>query len=177
MAQPHIQIKGLSELLRKLDAPLFADPLRNFFNRATIAVQSRARPNTPVDTGLLRNRLLTEVDAGAVPEWGKVGFLGASEGSGLWFQARAMEYGTGRMGDPEVPHVASHIPPGGALDVWAKRHGWSSGWAVAAAIGRRGGLRPRRMLRTGLREAMGEVQSALDKLGAEIRQKWESGSK
>lgn len=176
MAGTQIEIRGLREILAKLDKDLYAEPLRNFFNRATIAVQSRARPLTPVDTGLLRNRLMTEVDSSAPPEWGQVGFLGASEGTGLWFQARAMEYGTGRMGDPEVSHSPGHFPPGGALDTWARRHGFESGWAVAKIIARRGGLRPRRMLRTGLREAMGEVQSALDRLSAEIAGRWQGGA-
>lgn len=168
-----IAIKGLPELLRRLDSELFAVPLRNFLNRATIAVQGRARPNTPVDTGGLRNRLLTKVDSAALPTWGKVGFLDANEGSSVWFQARAMEYGTGRQGDPEVLHSSSHFPPGGALDTWAHRHGWASGWAVAAAIARRGGLKPHRMLRDGLRDSMGQVRRALDMLQAEIRQQWE----
>lgn len=167
-----VSIKGLPELLRKLDSSLFAVPLHNFFERATLAVQGRARRIAPVSEGRLRNSIFNEVDTRPVPEFGKVGFLSASEASDLWFAARAMEYGTGSQGDKDVSHTARHFPPGGALDTWAKRHGFPNGWVVAKAIGRRGGLKPRRMLRDGLREAMGEIQSAVDRLGGEILARW-----
>lgn len=167
-----VSIKGLPEILRKLDSSLFAVPLHNFFERATIAVQGRARRNAPVSEGRLRASIFSEVDTRAVPQFGKVGFLGAGEGSDLWFQARAMEYGTGSQGDRDVSHTSGHFPPGDALDAWAHRHGFASGWQVAKIIAKRGGLRPRRMLREGLREAMGEIQSAVDRLGQEIQARW-----
>lgn len=165
----NVSIRGLDKVVGKLGPDLVKVPLENFFKRSAITMQSKAREKTPVDTGGLRNRLMYEVST----DEAKVGFLDASEGSALFLQARAMEYGTGRMGDPAVSHNAGHFPPPAALDVWAARHGFASGFIVALAIAKRGGLKARRMLRGGLEDSMSAIRGFADKLGDEIRARWE----
>lgn len=164
----NVTIKGLDDVLRKLGPDLIAKPLENFFNRAAIKVQGVARERTPVDTGGLRNKIMYEV----TPDTARVGFLNASEGSELFAQARAMEYGTGTAGDPEVSHTAGHFPPPAKLEVWASRHGFASGFIVARAIARRGGLKARRMLRGGLDDSLGAIQGFAKQLGDEIKGLW-----
>jgi hypothetical protein len=147
-------------------------PLGGYFKKIAITVQSKARENFPVDTGHGRNEIQYEVDDSKPPLFSRVGFLGAREASPLWFKARAMEFGTAKQGDPEVSHKSSHFPPGAALDVWARRHGKQSGRQVANIIGRRGGLKARRPLRTALKDSMGDIRKLLDDLGNEIANRW-----
>lgn len=167
-----ITIAHLDEHLKRLGPALVSQPLRKFFSRATIEIQGHARQGAPVDNGLLRARIVTEVDRAEPPTFGKVGFLNAREGSAHYMQARAMEFGTGRMGDSEVSHKATHMPPGDALDVWAKRHGFESGWQVARIIARRGGLRPRRFLRNAIEQSRAAIQGFVTRLGDEILAEW-----
>jgi len=167
-----IEIRGLSKLLKKLDVTLVGEPLRTFFKRAAITVQSEARTRTPVDEGQLRNSIVYEVDQGAMPLFAKIGPLKAKEGSSLWFKARAMEFGTGRQGQKGVAHKAGHWPPSAALDVWARRHGFESGAQVARIIGRRGGLKPRKFLQGGLKASIGPIKSLLDRLANDIQRRW-----
>lgn len=167
------EIRGLDGLIKRCSPQILEKPLRNFFERVTITAESKAKPLAPVDTGHLRASIQREVDRSELPTWGAVGILDAREGSPLWFKARAMEYGTGRVGDPAVSHKASHFPPWGAqnpaLETWARRHGFASGFRVAQAIGRRGGLRPRPFLRPALAESVGSIQTFLMQLGNEIK--------
>ena len=167
------EVHGLDHLERKCRDKRVFDPLRDFFSRVTIAVQSKARIHAPVDTGHLRSSIQAEIDGHTPPLWGKVGFMHASAGSPLWLKARAMEYGTGRKGDKAVSHKASHFPPSESLDLWAKRHGLPSGYIVARAIARRGGLKPRKFLRTGLAESKQTIRSYLAQLGRDIRAAWD----
>ncbi len=167
-----IQAVGLDKMLKKLDPALIGEPLRKFFERASITVQSEARERTPVDWGTLRNSIVYEIDKGEVPHWAKIGPLKAKEGSALWFQARAMEFGTGSRGQEGISHRAEHHPPAEALDVWAKRHGFKSGRQVAAIISSRGGLKARKFLQGGLKASMGPIRGFLDRLANDIQRKW-----
>jgi len=170
-----IEVDGLDRVLEKLQPSLVAEPLRGFLSRAAITVQTRARAAAPVDTGHLRNAIMYQVDEAAMPGFAMVGFLDAGAGSPLWFKARAMEFGTGSQGDGDVSHAGSHWPPGEALDVWARRHGMASGWAVAAGIGRRGGLRPRRFLRSAIEQSLADIRGMLEQMRAEIAARWGGG--
>ena len=155
------EIKGLREVLRKCDPQILAQPLKNFFQRAAITIQNRARQNAPVDTGRLRSSIATQVDAARPPSWAKAG-------TNVEY-ARPMEFGTGSWSeDPESSHTP-HWPPGAALDTWARRHGFGSGFQVAAAIGKRGGLKPRRYLRNAMRDSLHDIQGFLERLGKEIQ--------
>lgn len=167
------KIQGLDDLLKKTKPAILNQPLRDFFNRVAITVQSKAREDAPVDTGHLRNSIMTEVDSNTPPKFAKVGFLNGKYGSPLFFKARAMEFGTGRQGDPAVSHAPFHAPPGGALDTWARRHGFANGWAVAAAIARNGGLKPRPFLRPALKNSVGAIRGFLNQLRDDIKRAWD----
>ncbi len=168
-----VEVRGLKEIVRALQPrALLSRPLTNFLQRWSISVQSEARKRAPVDTGHLRNMIGQEVDKSPLPLWAKAG-IDANAGSPLWFKARAMEYGTGLRGDPEVSHEAGHFPPGAALDTWAKRHGAPNGWVIAAAIARRGGLDPRRYLRNAAQFVeQSRLGTFLEQLRSEIAQNW-----
>jgi hypothetical protein len=167
-----VEIQGLERILAKLEHPMPVTELRKFWTSAGILVRNSAVKKAPVDMGHLRASINSEVDTSPMPLFARAGFLNASPGSPLWFKARAMEYGTGRQGDKEVSHKDHHWPPGGALGLWAKRHGGASGYAVAAAIGKRGGLRPRPFLRPAFRESLGGIRELLIELGKNILAAW-----
>lgn len=164
---PFVQIENMDEVLRKLDkGTLIGEPLRRFWTRVCIDIQSRARDKAPRDTGLLAASIVYEVDPSEVPQQAVVG----SE----THYAPYMEYGTGALGDPDAPysHMAGHWPPGEALEVWAGTHGFSSGYAIAAAIGKRGGLSPRRFLRDAVAAVQERMNDFLAQLANEIGAEW-----
>jgi hypothetical protein len=170
-----IEVKGLKELIAKLDDSMLDKPLRNFFNRATITIQGRARTNAPVGTsGQLRNFIVTDVDQSHPPLWAKVGVM-AGDGKMLQ-KARAMEFGTGLLAEGPNAKGGRHFPPWGArnpdLELWAKRHGFPNGFVVARIIGRRGGLKPRRYLRDAFRDSMGDIKGHLNRMASEIQSIW-----
>ena len=171
MSQTRIKVTGLAELRRKLTPDMVGQPLRVFFEKSTRTMQTRAKQNAPVDTGNLRNHIDQKVDRAKVPQWAWMG-VDAPEGSPRWFQARAMEFGTGRRGDPAVSHKSTHFPPGPALDVWARRHGFESGWQVAKAIAKKGGLDPRRFLRNALKQSMSDIRRFAVEMGNEIQRRF-----
>lgn len=160
-----VRIEGLERLLKKASPDILAKPLRNFFERASLAVENRAKEKAPVDTGRLRSSLAHEIDGAAVPLWAKVG-------TNVTY-APFMEFGTGAFAEGPGGGSGGHWPPGAALDVWASRHGFASGFQVARIIGRRGGLRPRRYLRDGLAESVGDIGGFLNRAGSEIRAAWD----
>lgn len=74
MSTMKMEVRGLQELIAKTrDKKLIGEPLRRFFNRATLKVESRGKVNAPVDKGRLRGGLASEVDTAEIPRWGKVG--------------------------------------------------------------------------------------------------------
>lgn len=159
-----VQIEGLERLIKKTSPALIGVPLRKFFERAAITVQSKARENAPVDTGRLRSSIAYEIDDAAVPLYAEIGTNVA--------YAPFMEFGTGLFAEGEGGARGRHWPPGDALEVWTSRHGMASGYAVAAAIGKRGGLKPRRFLRSALKDSIGEIRGFVQKMGDEIGQIW-----
>lgn len=170
-----VNMEGLQEALSKIAPEMYAGPLRQFFTKAAVILQGQARSNAMErwhDTGQTVNSIVYEVDNAAVPQWAKIGLLNADEGSPLWYKARAGEYGTGRMGDPAVGHAEGHWPPGEALNTWAGRHGFASGGQVAAIIGRRGGILPRRYLRDAMQQKINEINELIGSLMTYIGQKW-----
>lgn len=127
------------EALARMGGTRAQDALEQGLSRAMKYAANQAKMNAPVDSGRLRASITDRVQWDSSMDL--VGLIGTNV-----FYAPMVEYGTGALGDPDVPHVASHWPPGPALARWAQRHGASSGYAVAAAIGKRGGLRPTHFL-------------------------------
>ncbi len=159
------KIEGLEELTQDLQPALIGGPLRRFFERAAMAIENRAKRNAPVDTGRLRSSLTHQVDGAEVPKFAKVG-------TNVKY-APFMEFGTGLFAEGEGGKGGRHWPPGAPLDLWASRHGFASEAQVAAIIGRRGGLKPRRYLRNALRDSVGDVRAFLRKCGEEIKASWD----
>lgn len=162
-----IRIDGLDRASHGLQSqPLLGGPLRSFFHKASIAIQNRARENAPVDRGFLRNKIQYEVDDSAVPEWAKigpsVGGLSSQEGK----KARAMEFGTGLRSD--LGGAKRHFPPAKALDTWARRHGFPNGYVVSQAIGKKGGLKPRRYMRKARRQSLPDIKGFARELERDI---------
>lgn len=150
MADLEAQVEGLEEAnaylervkadLAKLDAAM---------EKACLIVERYAREGAPVDTGRLRASITHEVEH----ENGQIiGIVGSNVDYAPW-----MEEGTGTF----TGH-SPHYPPGAALEVWARRHGFDSGYQVARAIGRRGGLAPRRFLAQAFEQHQAEIERVLD---------------
>lgn len=150
----HINVQGLDRTVAQLqNMQLWAAPLRKGLDKAGFIVESEAKKNAPVDRGTLRASITHEVEQATVPRHVRVG-------SSLGY-APLMEYGTGRQGDGPSPS-SGHFPPPSALAGWADRHGMAGEeFAIARAIARRGGLRPRRYLRNALDTCQDRVISVI----------------
>jgi HK97 gp10 family phage protein len=104
---------------------------------AAMIVSRDAKILAPVDRGPLRASITPDVRVEGQTVQGVVG-------SNLMY-APFMELGTGTpAGNPPVK-----MPPPAALEGWAKRHG-TTGFAVAWAIFKAGGLKPRKFLERAL---------------------------
>lgn len=171
------EVQGLEELIR--DLGLANEVVQREFgrsmDRATRRIAAEAVKRAPADTGRLRGSIRSTVERSADEI---VGAVGPNVRYGAY-----MEFGTGRQGDPEVPHKAGHWPPGKGLELWARRHGvrgitlpgigqLTPGATVAYYIGRRGGLKPRRYLRGAFDENKGwveqEFEAAVGRVVAEL---------
>lgn len=169
MASVTLEVQGLEELQRALRrAPQMAQSeLAISMERATYRLLTEAQRRTPVDTGRLRSSLTKAVYRGADVIEGTVGTR--------VFYALYIEYGTGIYGEGPGAKGRRYFPPPGALEVWARRHGFESGYEVARAIWLRGGTEPRRFLRGALehaqswieREFSQAVERVLKRLGRE----------
>lgn len=164
------QIRGLDKIVKTLDV-LIDQPLRNFFERSLFTVQGRAREGAPVDRGQLRAGTTVEIDSSSPPLWGKVG---VKQG----VKAKVMEFGAGLLSEAPDSKRSRFFPPWGdqnpELELWARRHGFKSGFEVALAIYKRGGIAPRRFLRNAIRDSKSDIERFGRDLIAEIKEIWES---
>lgn len=131
----NIEVKNLVETQRKMNQvarDLHGDPMVDAMQNATMIVTRDARLNAPVDTGRLRSSISPEV---RTEGRNVVGIVGT-----VVDYAPYMELGTGIYAGN-----APYFPPPSALETWARRHG-TTGYNVAMAIFRAGGLKPRKFL-------------------------------
>lgn len=131
-----VTIKGTGEAAAKLAQvaeDLTGRDMEHGMKQAAMLVTGDARKLAPVDTGRLRASITPQVETQGRTVKGIVG-------SNVVY-APYMELGTGVFAGK-----SGHWPPSAALNVWARRHGFPSGYVVARIIGLRGGLRPRRYL-------------------------------
>lgn len=163
-----VALLGVKQLTRVLKPETIGEPLRNWFKRVTFKVEGEAKKRAPVDMGRLRSSISTDVDKAKVPQY-------ATIGSNLTY-APFMEFGTGTLSDGPGGSNSPHYPPSSALDSWAARHGIDSGFIVARAIGRRGGLKPRRFLRDGVKASMPFARASLKAMGRDIGKRFSKGS-
>ena len=159
-----VDIEGLDAALAKVGPELYAKPLRDFFKRCGIYVSDRAKELAPVDTGRLRASLTYVVDTGEPPQQVEMG-------TNVEY-AKPVEFGTGMLSDAPDSSQSRHWPPAAALDVWAARHGFSSGAHVARIIGMRGGLEPRRYLRNAFEQSREAINGFLNDMKDDIANGW-----
>jgi phage gpG-like protein len=137
-----VEIRRIEEVTKKMIQvveDLQGSPMLEGMRDATLLVTRDAKKFAPVDTGRLRASIAPEVRFEGTAAAGVVG-------SNVKY-APHMELGTGVfVGRPR------HWPPAAALETWARRHGFPSGFVVARAIGLRGGLKPRRYLQRALEQ-------------------------
>ncbi len=160
MSEEMVEIRGLEGVMRKLERSLWHEPALRLLRKAGISVQNEARKLAPVDTGLLRSSIASEVREDLASMQARIGTS--------VFYAPFQEYGTGT-----TVGKGRHWPPGEALGLWAARHGFSSGFAVAQIIGEHGGLSARRYLRGGLDAAKEAIGGYLQEMWGEIKARWE----
>lgn len=151
-----VTVRGLDELQRKLSPALIARPARDFFNRATITVQTAARTRAKVDRGRWKNSIATEVDAAAVPRYGRIG-------SNL-DAAPSIELGS-----------RPHWPPIAPLEAWARRHGMpGAGFAIARGISLHG-TPANHALTDGLAASRGALEGLVGVMAKEIETSFGKG--
>lgn len=66
-------VKGLPELLGKLDRALYVEPLRRFLTDGALLGERGGKEWAPVDTGRLRASVTHAVDSSVIPLWSKAG--------------------------------------------------------------------------------------------------------
>ena len=154
-------IDGIDRIVRRLSDPGVKSIASKHLNMALITLENGAKVRAPGDTGRLASSLTHEVRTAGSDLLGIVG-------SNVMY-APYQEYGTGLLYDgPGKGSGKRHWPPGAALETWARRHGFASGFLVARAIGRRGGLRPKRFLRGAWEQGKGAVIAEMNKILPEI---------
>jgi hypothetical protein len=161
-----MDLREVDQLQARWDDPaMVGPPMVTFFKSSGVHIASVARPLAPHDRGGLRRSITEKVDTAMPPQHVKVG-------SNLVY-APYMEYGTGLFAEGKGAKGGRHYPPGAALNVWAKRHGFgeNAGAFVAKIIGRRGGLKPRRYLRKALADSLGQVSIYMGHLASDIAKK------
>jgi len=151
-----ITIQGSEELDRALRDPAVVDgPLRRFLERASQVVEADARKRAPVDTGRLRSSISRRIE---------LGNRRAVVGSQLVYAA-PVEFG----------RSPGKWPPLGALQPWARRHGFPAGkqgaFLVARAIFRKG-IKARPYLIPALVENKTEIVDLTARMGEEIREEF-----
>jgi hypothetical protein len=145
------KLHGFDDLERKLKYPRWAaGPAGRFLDRWRFAVERGAKANIKRGPGGWlwkghdRRSLTSERDQATFPHWARVG----SNSKTL----RWGEFGTGTKSEDPQSSKKRHWPPASALEPWARAHN-TTGFLVARAIGRRGGLEPRRFLRNAVKDS------------------------
>ena len=148
--QIKIDVEGLEKLQRKKEQmvrDLHGTPMLNAMRKAALLVVRDAKVYAPVYHGRLRASITPDITTEGKNVVGRVG-------SKVHY-APYMELGTGTFaGRPR------HFPPPSALKGWARSKGLNA-YVVARAIGRRGGLRPRRFLQRAMEQNRGQIKTLL----------------
>ena len=141
-----LSVKGLVETQRKLEqaiADLHGAPMKDGMRKATLLVEGDAKRLAPVDQGLLRASIASELRTEGVGGRDVVGVVGSAKS-----YAAVMEVGS-----------KPHWPPISALQAWADRHGVSA-FVVARAIARRG-TKPRLYLQTAFEQNQQKIEDLI----------------
>jgi len=158
----------VKELVKYIETRRWMErPVQDFFKRAGEKTVLVARAGAPRDRGLLGRAIEYKVERSKIPMWVKIGIFNRPS---MVPQAAAMEYGTGRfVGKPP------YFPPPQALEGWARRHGFPSGYMAARAIFLNGGLKPRRYLRKGMDAYAKSLPSEIKRMERKMQQEFDFG--
>lgn len=144
-------LHGSADFIRKMRYPKWAaGPAGRFLDRWRFSVERGAKANIKRGPGGWlwkghdRRSLTSERDQAFFPHWARVGSNSRT--------LRWGEFGTGLKSEDPTATKKRHWPPSSALDPWARAHS-TTGFLVARAIGRRGGLEPRRFLRDAVKDS------------------------
>ena len=145
-----IRIEGDDRLRRALNSRrIIHGPLKTFLMRSAFIVELNAKQRAPVDTGRLRSSIVTILQPRKV-----------SIGPTVQY-APHVEYGT-----------RPHWPPQGALQPWARRHGFPTGsigdFLVRRAIARRGTW-AHPFMRPAARASLAGIKAAFEAMRIEIK--------
>lgn len=174
-SRPGWVLNGIDQVLRDMKSETIqGEPSRRMLAKWAGLVLRHAIAHAPHFQGHYRRSLASEVDPAPLPKYARVGSnLQTATGQTI---VGAIEGGTGQLSDLPGGSRRRHWPPAHALDAWADKKriprrdgtGYLTGRDVAAIIGRRGGLRPRRVLRNAADAAEPKIAKLLDEMGAEM---------
>jgi len=155
-----MKVEGLGKILSRLNDPRVRPVAQKHMDNGMKVIEGGARFGSPVDTGNLRKHWESGVE-----EIG--GDLSGYVGNRVTC-APPMEFGTGLLYDgPGGGSGKAHFPPPSALERWAYLHGLNA-YAVALSIFRRGGLKPRRMLRNSADQNWPRVTTILSRILTDV---------
>lgn len=150
------EIEGAKETrdsLNKTAQKLMPDVFRAM-RKATLFVERDAKRNSPVDTGRLRGSITSDVTISrGLFGSGVTGIVGSNVK-----YAPFQENGTGIFAGR-----SRYFPPPRALERWALRHGFASGYVVALAIFKRGGTKGKRYLAKALEKNKRRINELIGK--------------
>lgn len=147
-----VRIEGLEQLRAKLTSSRVDGPVNRFLDRGAIFIQGAGRRHAAVDTGRMRNSIGVETSGHRERR------VGPGAEHGLY-----VEKGT-----------APHFPPPAALDGWARRHGFQSGYQAARAISR-SGTKAQPFMGPAAEEGEGFVRAQVAVLAAEVESAYAGG--
>lgn len=159
-AELKLEIQGMREFQEKCEQvvkDLQGNDMLDAMRRATLLVQRDAKILAPVDSGRLRASIIPEIRAEGREVLGVVG-------SNVVY-APYMELGTGIYAGGKP-----YFPPPEALERWASRHG-STGYLVALAIYKAGGLKPRKFLQQAIENNQQRIHDLVGDAVGKIVQK------
>lgn len=149
-----IEIEGEKETrdnLNRMARDLMPDMFRAM-RKATLLVERDSKRNAPVDTGRLRSSITSEVRiTRSIFGGGVQGVVGSNVK-----YAPYQEEGTGIFAGR-----SRYFPPPRALERWALRHGFASGYIVALAIFKRGGTKAKRFFQIALERNLNKIHKLL----------------
>lgn len=145
-----MQVKGLKELVAKIDGVHEMRPLRDLLVDASNTAVTASKPHVPQDTGALLRDIQPEI----MPFSAKVPYPKP--------YAVIMEGGRKPGGKMPPPHV---------LDAWARRHGIDNTFLLARAIARRG-LKGRFFRRKGRSAVRKQMPHLLERMGRQLEAIW-----
>jgi hypothetical protein len=170
------KLHGFDDLERKMKYPTWAaGPAGRFLDRWRFSTERAAKANIKRGPGGWlwkghdRRSLTSERDQATFPHWARVGSNSRT--------VRWGEFGTGLKSEDPTASKKRHWPPSAALEPWARAHGYGpgGGFLVARAIGRRGGLEPRRFLRNAAKDSERKIPGWLATAAREMEREASAG--